>query len=136
MIAALICVVSLAALVQVFVSYCRSVLATAGNVELSERLLEVADVGDRAPSADDFERFMQLVRLCPEQNADRAGVRAILTYYRFLNLVGRLFGGIISGLTAWTERERRRCSHFAAVVLDRCISSSRSLFTQQAGDSL
>jgi hypothetical protein len=132
MIAALICVVSLAALVQVFVSYCRSVLASAGKAELSDRLLEVADVGDRNLSADDFNRFMQLVRLCPEQNADHAGVRAILIYYRLLNFIG----GLISGVTAWTERERRSCSHFAAIVLDRCISSSRSLFTQQAGDPL
>ena len=136
MIAALICVVSLAALVQVFVSYCRSVLATAGNVELSERLLQVADVGGRSLSADDFDRFMQLVHLCPEHNSDRAGVRAILIYYRFLNILGRLFGGLISGLAGWTEHERQNCSHFAAVVLERCISSSRSLFTQQAGDRL
>jgi hypothetical protein len=136
MIAALICVVSLAALVQVFVSYCRSVLASSGKTELSDRLLEVADVGDRNLTADDFNRFMQLVRLCPEQNADHAGVRAILIYYRLLKIIGRLFGGLISGVNAWTERERRSCSHFAAVVLDRCISSSRSLFTQQAGDPL
>jgi hypothetical protein len=136
MIAALICVVSLAALVQVFISYCRSVLASAGNMELSDRLLEVADVRGKSLSADDFDRFMQLVRLCPEQNADRAGLRAILPYYRFLDILGRLLGGLVKGVNAWTERERLRCSHFAAVVLDRSISSSRNLFTEQAGDRL
>jgi hypothetical protein len=134
MIAALICVVSLAALAQVFVSYCRSVLATARKVDLSDRLLEVADVGGRSLSADDFGRFMELVHLCPEHKANRAGVREILTYYRSLNALNRLFGGMISGLAAWTERERERCSHFAAVVLDRSISTSRNLFSEQAGD--
>jgi hypothetical protein len=136
MIAALICAVSLAALAQVFVSYCRSVLASARNVELSDRVLEVADMGRKNLTADDFDRVLQLVHLCPEHDADRTGVRAIGAYYRLLLVLGRMFGALISGLAAWTEHEREGCSHFAAVVLDRCISSSRNLFTQQAGDSL
>jgi hypothetical protein len=38
MIAALIVVISLAALLQFFISYCRSLLATYGKVELSEQV--------------------------------------------------------------------------------------------------
>jgi hypothetical protein len=136
MMAALICVVSLAALVQVFVSYCRSVLASAKKVELSARVLDVADMGGRSLTADDFDRVVQLVRLCPEHDADRTGIRAIGVYYQLLPVVDGLLGAMISGLPAWTEHEREACSHFAAVVLERCISSSRSLFTQQAGDPL
>jgi hypothetical protein len=136
MMAALICVVSLAALVQVFVSYCRSVLASARNVEVSDRALGVTDVDGRSLGADDFDRVVQLVRLCPEHDADRTAVRAVGVYYRLLPVVDGLCGAMISGLPAWTEHEREACSHFAAVVLDRCISSSRNLFTQQAGDPL
>ena len=136
MMAALICVVSVAALAQVFVSYCRSVLASARKVDLSDRVVEVADMEGKRLAAGDFDRMMQLVHLCPEHDADRTGVRAIGAYYRLLNFLGRVFGAMISGLAAWTERERENCSHFAGVVLDRCISSSRSLFTQQAGESL
>ena len=134
--AALISVVSVAALAQVFVSYCRSVLTSAKNVELSDRVLEVTDMAGRNPAADDFDRLMQFVRLCPDHDPDRRGVRAICAYYRLLKFLVRMFGGLISGLSAWAEREREDCSHFAAVVLDRCISSSRSIFTQEAGDSL
>jgi hypothetical protein len=36
----------------------------------------------------------------------------------------------------WAGSEGTSCSHFASVVLDRCISSSRSLFAEQAGDHL
>lgn len=136
MMAALICVVSLAALAQVFVSYCRSVLASAEKVELSARVLDVVDMSGKSLTADDFDRVVQLVRLCPDHEADRTGIRAIGIYYRLLPVVDGLFGAMISSLPAWTEREREACSHFAAVVLERCILSSRNLFTQQAGDRL
>ena len=41
---------------------------------------------------------------------------------------------LIPGFGPWTERERQSCSHFAAVALDRRISYSRDLFTQQVAD--
>jgi hypothetical protein len=136
MMAAIIGAISLGAFAQVFVSYCRSVLASARKVELSNRVRELADLNGKNPAADDFDRIVQLVRLCPEHDADRTGVRAIGIYYRLLHLLGDKFGALSPGLTAWTDRERESCAHFAAVVLERCISSSRSLFTRQAGDQL
>jgi hypothetical protein len=36
----------------------------------------------------------------------------------------------------WTENEQRGCSHFVAVALDRRISYSRDLFSQQVADRL
>jgi len=134
--AALIAAVSLAALVQVFVSYCRTVLASAGKVELSARVVALAGMEGESLAAGDFDRVLQLVHLCPEYDADRTGVRAIGTYYRMLQVLDRLAGAFNPGVATWTEREGRSCSHFAAVVLDRCISSSRSLLTQQASDHL
>src|SRR5271154_3188941 len=136
MMAALIAAVSLAALVQVFVSYCRSVLASARKVELSARVAALAGMESDGLAADDFERVLQLVRLCPEHDGDRTGVRAIGAYYGLLQVLRRVIGAFNPGVAQWTEYEGRSCSHFAAVVLDRSISSSRSLFTQQAGDRL
>lgn len=133
MIAALIGALSLAAFAQVFVSYCRSLLAGAEKVELSDRVREITDMQGKTPSAEDFGRFMQLVRLCPVQDADRTGVRAIGVYYRLLRVLGGKLGARSAGLAVWAVRERAGCSHFAAVVLERCISSNRSLLTQQAG---
>lgn len=134
MISALIAGASLVALGPLFVSYCGTLLASARKLDLSDRVSALSDMSGRRISADDFDRILQLVRLCPEYDADRAGVRSIAIYYRVIYALGRIFGSTSPALAAWTERERADCSHFAAVVLDRCISSSRSLFTQQASD--
>jgi hypothetical protein len=136
MMAILIAAVSLAALVQVFISYCRSVLAAARRVELSARVVALAGMEGENLVANDFDRILQLVHLCPEHDADRTGVRAIGTYYRLLQVLNSVFGGLNPRVALWTEHESASCSHFAAVVLDRCISSSRNFLTQQASDQL
>ena len=136
MIAAAIYVVSLVALVQFFVYYCRSVLASSSQIELSTRVREVAGVRANDVAANDFERFMELARLCPETGAGRADVRAVGLYYHLLHAVERLSRTAAPHLAAWAEREQRGCSHFAAVALDRRISLNRSLFAQQAGGRL
>jgi hypothetical protein len=41
---------------------------------------------------------------------------------------------LVPAVVSWTERECESCSHFAAVALDRRISYSRDLFTQQVAD--
>jgi hypothetical protein len=135
MIAALIYVVSFVVLVQFFVYYCRSVLASSRKVELSARVREAAGVGDSV-AADDFQRFLQLVRLCPENSADRAGIRAVGTYYSLLHVLARLSRAMLPSVAAWAEKEQQGCSHFAAVALDRRISFSRDLFVQQASSRL
>jgi hypothetical protein len=56
LIAALICVASVAAFVQFLISYCHSVVAAFGKMELTARVREVAGMGDRAVAADDFSR--------------------------------------------------------------------------------
>ncbi len=134
--ATLIAVVSLAALVQIFVSYCRSVLASASKVELSARVVSLTGMEGDSPVAGDFDRIVQLVRLCPSHDADQIGVRAIATYYRLLQFLGRVVGTLHPGVAIWAGHEGTSCSYFAAVVLDRSISLSRSLFAEQAGDHL
>lgn len=132
MIAALICVFSLGLLLQFLVSYCRSVLASSGRVELSERVREVAGMGRRSVAAGDFERFLQLVQLCPENDADQTELRAVGAYYSLLHILGRVSSVLVPRVAAWTEQERQNCSHFAAVALDRRISHNRGLFAEQA----
>jgi hypothetical protein len=129
MIAALICVVLLAALAQ-FVYYCRSALASASEVELSDHVLEVTGMQSGSLVAGDFRRFLQLVRLCPEHAADRREIRAVESYYNLIHTIEHLSRKLIPSVSLWAEGERRSCSRFAAVVLDRSISSSRDLFTQ------
>jgi len=134
MVAALICVISIAIFLQFFISYCRSILAVSRKVELSDRVREVSGITNRSIGAEDFSRLVQLVHLCPEQGDDETEIRAVGTYYSLLRVIRASSTFLIPGMGPWTERERQDCSHFAAVALDRRISYSRDLFTQQVAD--
>ena len=136
MMAALICIVSLAVFAQFFVWYCRSILAPSRQVALSERVREVTGIANQEVAPDDFNRLLQLVRLCPERGDDRSEIRAGGTYYWFLDMLKRI--SVVAGprIAQWADHERRDCSYFAAVALDRRISYSRDLFTQQISDRL
>jgi hypothetical protein len=135
-IAAFICVISAGLFLQFFISYCRSILATSRSVELSDRVREVTGIVSQNVAAGDFARLLQLVRLCPESGDDQTEIRAVGTYYGLLNIVERISRPMVPGLATWTEHERQSCSYFAAVALDRRISYSRDLFTQQVADRL
>jgi hypothetical protein len=136
MIAALICVTSLAVFAQFFIWYCRAIVAPSLKVALSDRVREVTGIADHDVAPDDFDRLLQLVRLCPERGDDRSEIRAVGTYYGLLAIVNRVSRPLSPALATWTERERQNCSYFAAVALDRRISYSRDLFTQQISDRL
>ena len=90
MIAALIFVSSIAALLQFFVSHCRSILAYSRRVELSDRVREVTGLAASNVAASDFDRLVQLVRLCPERGDDRKEIRVVGTYYSLLDMLGRI----------------------------------------------
>jgi len=133
--ASLIFVISLATLLQFSISHCRSILASSRKVGLSDRVREVAGIAEpNNMGADDFQRLLELVRLCPERGDDQSEIRAVGTYYGALYLVGRACRSLIPSIADWAERERQSCSYFAAVALDRRISYSRDLLTQQSGD--
>jgi hypothetical protein len=136
MIASLICVLSLAVLLQFLVSYCRSILTASRRVEVSERVREVAGIERRSIAASDFERFLQLVHLCPESKTDQTELRAVGFYYSLLDVLGRVSRLLVPRIATWTEQERQQCSHFAAVVLDRRISHNQGLFAEQANGLL
>lgn len=136
MIAALIFVISMAALLQFFVLHCRSILAYSRRVELSDHIREVTGLAAQDVSAGDFFRLVQLARLCPDRGDDRKDIRVVGLYYRLLDVLGRITRSIVPTIAEWTDGERRGCSYFAAVALDRRISYSRDLFSQQVADRL
>ena len=136
MIAAFICVFSVAAFVQFFFSYCRSMLTYSATVALSNNVREFAGMQARSVAADDFDRFLQLLRLCPDLDTDKREIRAVGAYYSTLNLLNHAFRVAMPNLASWAERERQNCSYFAAVVLDRRIAQSRDLCLQQVSASL
>lgn len=136
MIASLIFVISFAALLQFFILHCRSILAYSRRVELSDRVREVTGIAAQDVRATDFDRLVQLVRLCPERGEDRKEIRVVGAYYSLLAVLDRMTRSLMPSVAEWTENERQSCSYFAAVALDRRISYSRDLFTQQVADRL
>ncbi|GAC1668056.1 MAG: hypothetical protein NVS9B4_23910 [Candidatus Acidiferrum sp.] len=131
MIAWMILLLSVAAVLQFFVAYCRSLIAASARHVLSAEVKDVAGLAG-APDGDDFARVVQFLRLCPEQPDDRSGVQAIGAYYRLLNFANSTLAQIVPTVGAWTARERAQCAHFAAVALDRRIAFSRGMVAQQS----
>lgn len=132
MIAALIFVVSVAALLQFFISYCRSLVAAYRKWDLSEEAREVTGIEGQQVAGDEFLRLLQLVRLCPEPGDDTVEIRAVSSYFGLLNLLRSVSRSVLPKLLAWVEREREGCAYFAAVALDRRIAHNRDLITQQS----
>ena len=130
MMAALILACSIVFLLQFFVSYCRSLIAASARHELSAEVLDVTGLS-KATSGEDFARVLQLLLLCPDRPEDRSEVRAINVYFRLLNFIRGTLARATPSIQAWTERERGKCTYFAAVTLDRRIAFSRDLLAQQ-----
>ena len=126
----LIFIVSVIALLQFFVSYCRSLIAASMKQPLSEEVRDVAGIPASA-SGDDFVRVMQLVQLCPDRPEDRGDIRAVGAYFRLLNVLRATVARVIPSLIPWTEMQRGQCAYFAAVALDRRIAFSRDMLAQQ-----
>ena len=130
MIAAIILVCSVAFFLQFFVPYCRSLIASSAGHVLSPEVQDVTGITTQA-AGDDFARVMQLLMLCPDRPEDRSEIRAIGVYFRLLNVVKTPAGRLMPSLLAWAEKERGRCTYFAAVALDRRVAFSRDLLAQQ-----
>jgi hypothetical protein len=130
MMAAGILVFSAAALLQFFISYCRSLIAASSKQALSPEVKDVTGI-QRSASGDDFKRVMQLLQLCPESPEDRTSVQAIGAYFGLLNLLRSTLARVVPSMHAWTDSERGLCAYFAAVALERRISFSRDMLAQQ-----
>lgn len=130
MMATLIFALSLAALLQFFVSYCRSVIAASARRALSPDVQEVIGITKSTTGAD-FERVMQYLHLCPERPEDRNSIQAIGAYFRLLGMVSNTVGLLVPSLRAWVDSERSNCAYFAAVALDRRIAYSRDMLAEQ-----
>ncbi|HXW18183.1 MAG TPA: hypothetical protein VEJ39_07755 [Candidatus Acidoferrales bacterium] len=135
-IAVLICVISLALLLQFFVSYCRSVIASSRKAALSDRVCEVAGIQDHKLRGEEFARLVQLLHLCPGRGDDRGELRAVAMYYALLDALKAALRPLSASVARWAESERESCAYFAAVVLDRRISYSRELLAQEISGSI
>jgi hypothetical protein len=122
MIPAFMLVFSVGALVQFFVSYCRSILATYAKLEVSVRTREIAGIESERISSGEFGRLLGLLRLARSPADDRMELLTVRLYYSVLQVVGSLGTLFTSTAREWSENEKARCAYFAAVALDRRIA--------------
>lgn len=131
MTAAVILAVSLIALLQFFMSYCRSVVAAYGGLPLSEQVRDLVGIHGRNLGGEEFEHLLQLASLCPDDGVDGREIMAVRTYFRMLRAFHAASRQLFPSLASVLERELSACSRFAAVALDRRITFSRGLMAQQ-----
>jgi len=134
MIAALVAVFSFAVLLEFFVAYSRSLIATYKKAELSSDAQEVTGIDGHPVSGEDFRRLLHLLHICPEPGNDRFEIRAIRAYYAMVGALRAMIGRLLPAIGAWAEGERQGCAYFAAVALDRRIARNRDLMAQQMSE--
>src|SRR5436853_6299334 len=86
MTAAIIFVISMAALLQFFISYCRSLIAASSKQVLSPEVKDVTGI-QKFASGEDFNRVMQLLQLCPERPKHGNSVHATGGYCKILSFL-------------------------------------------------
>lgn len=129
--AAVILAASLAALLQFFGIYCRSLLAASVARPLSPEIQEVTGISSGTAGPEDFPRVVQLLRLCPDFSNDRQKVGAIRNYFRMVKFLRWLLSPVVPEIRPWSETQLAQCAYFAAVALDQRVSTSRSALAMQ-----
>jgi hypothetical protein len=114
-----------------FVAYCRFLLLRASEIELSTAVLKAIAPESERVSAEDFHRLQALVGMCPLDQKVRIPLATLSLYFVLLTVLYTFSLRICGVIASWTERERRRCSHFVAVRLDQRISRARKLVSEQ-----
>src|SRR5260370_5639593 len=113
-----------------FVAYCSSLLAAAVRVTLSGRTAIDFEITHNASSGDDFPRLRALAGICQDSDGER-NLRLVQIYYRLLEIVHPLFGATTPRIATRVENERRACTHFASVVLEKRVRHVRGLWRRQ-----
>jgi len=125
-IALLILAISIAALVQFFVSYCRSLVSVYAKVEISREAMESAGLPAGHVDAGEFSRLIGLVRQCRVVADDSTELGAVRLYYAVLTALEK-FCLLLPASCSWFHRERSGCAHMVGVALDR-----RMVFLRQS----
>lgn len=111
------------ALVQFFLSYCRSILATYVEVELSPATREVIGLEPGEIRGGQFNRLLGLLRVAPNPDGDQWHLGIVSTYYRIISIIDMSVAQMVPVARSWTERESTRCAYFAAAALNRRIAT-------------
>lgn len=126
MVSILILGISLGALAQFFVFYCRSIVLAYSQVDISDRALSSAGLPQARLTGEEFGRLMGLVRMCPMNAGDRTDLFLTRVYYGLATLA-RPLGRLAPNVAAWAEAQRIGCAHVVAVAFDRRVALLRTV---------
>jgi hypothetical protein len=131
--AALIFVISVAAMVQFAVLSWR-----AGLLRMAER--ELPSGGDPAAKktlallhSKDFRSLSALQEICPDLSGTKAPrLRSVNLYYKVLRALSALGNVILpnTAATAWAQSEMALCTRYAAAVLSERLERNRAVFAE------
>jgi hypothetical protein len=119
---ALILVLSVAAFLQFLVFYVRSLLTACDEVKLSEQAQELLQRKEAALCGDDFGHVIAALRSVSGDCVNPQEMLAVFCYQAAITAVAKA----IPRLAGWVEKERRLCTHFAAVALDCRLANQSS----------
>ena len=123
MIAALVMIMSIAALLQFAISYGRSMLTSAAVHPISEQVLFAAGVEDRAITGNDFHALAEVHRL---SSGKSAGVGFVRFYYGAIRSLAAAARPCASGIASWAEREMSMCSQYVGLLIDQRLQADSS----------
>lgn len=124
----LILMASVIGVVQFFIGYYRSMIASMAAQPLSEKFFVAAGFKNAAMRAEDFGRLMSLHRLMPDVKTLPNSVSRLNVYYSAMKMLSGL-----PGIGGWAQNEMSTATQCLAVVVDQrllqnlaCAAESRS----------
>jgi hypothetical protein len=127
MFAAMLFTISIVALTQFAIYYCRAVLAGTAAQPVSEQVLAAASVENGRLLPEHFETLAGLHDLTPDLQHHRGGLGLVRVYYRFVQGLDLALGKHLPALAAWSEQERVICARYAAVQVGRRLQANLEL---------
>lgn len=124
MFSAILFTVSIVALAQFALYYCRAMLTGVAAQPIRTEILEAAQVEEARMCGADFEKLASLLILTPELKRSRGGLGFVPAYFKLIGKVSSLFGQISPALASWVEQERTLCARFAAVQVGRRLEAN------------
>jgi len=127
MLAAMLFLISTAALAQFAIYYGRAVLSGVAAQPISARVLGSVNAENGRLTGEHFAVLAELHNLTPELHASESSLGIVRAYYAFVRTGDALFGKHFPQLAAWSDRERLVCARYAAVQIDRRLQSNMTL---------
>lgn len=125
MVAALIFVLSIAALIRFGVAQWKSIWQTVADQPLTESLQSVSGIASDAIGPDDFEKFMTVCRkTCRLPRQSNIWLNEVRIYYQLLRMLRHVGSKASPSIARWAEKESIICSRYAGAVLDRSLNAS------------